>query len=136
MFGATPVDTSKIHTADVDVFSPCALGAVINDDTVGKIQARIVAGSANNQLADDAHGAALAARGILYAPDYVINAGGIIEIAHGVDFGGNHDDVEIYAHLDQIHDTLAEIFQRADAESATTNVIADNMAEERFRIVA
>ena len=133
MFGAQPVDTTDIHATDVDVFAPCALGAVINDDTIADIQAGIVAGSANNQLAEDRHGARLAERGVLYAPDYVINAGGIIEIAHGPDFGGDHDDAKIYAHLDRIHDTLAEVFRRADAEQAATNQVADRMAEERFR---
>lgn len=135
-FGAVPVDTHDIHAADVDVYAPCALGAVINDATIGELRAEIVAGSANNQLAEDRHGAELAARGILYAPDYVINAGGIIEIAHGPDFGGDHDDDKIYAHLDKIHDTLVEIFERADSEAAATNSVADIMAEEQFRAAA
>lgn len=135
-FAATPVDTLEIHAADVDVFAPCALGAVVNDETVDELRASIVAGSANNQLAQDRHGAELGARGILYAPDYVINAGGIIEIAHGPDFDGDHDDAKIFAHLDNIHDTLVEIFERADGENAATNDVADAMAEERFRTVA
>ncbi|MEP4377468.1 MAG: Glu/Leu/Phe/Val dehydrogenase dimerization domain-containing protein [Alphaproteobacteria bacterium] len=131
-YGAMPVDTHDVHRADADVFAPCALGAVINDKSVGELGAKIVAGSANNQLAEERHGAELAARGILYAPDYVINAGGIIEIAHGTDFGGAHDDSTIYEHLDRIHDTLIEIFERADTEGAATNFVADQMAEERF----
>ena len=135
-FGAIPVDTQNIHAAAVDVFAPCALGAVINDKTIGELGAQIVAGSANNQLAEDRHGKALAARGILYAPDYVINAGGIIEIAHGKIFGGDHDDSKIYAHLDTIHDTLTEIFERAETEGTATNMVADTMAEERFRTPA
>jgi leucine dehydrogenase len=132
-FGATMLDTHEIHAVDVDVFAPCAMGAVINDQTVGELRARIVAGSANNQLAEDRHGAELSARGILYAPDCVINAGGIIEIAHGPDFGNDHDETGIYDHLDQIHDTLSEIFQRADSENAATNFVADAIAEERFQ---
>lgn len=132
-FGAIPVDPRDIHTVDVDIFAPCALGAVINDTTIGELGAKIVAGSANNQLAEDRHGAALAARGVLYAPDYVINAGGIIEIAHGQSFGGDHHDAKIHAHLDRIHDTLLEIFERAETENKATNTIADTMAEERFR---
>ncbi len=135
-FGAIPVDTQNIHAAAVDVFAPCALGAVINDKTIGELGAQIVAGSANNQLAEDHHGKALAARGVLYAPDYVINAGGIIEIAHGKSFGGDHDDSKIYAHLDTIHDTLKEIFERAETEGSATNTVADMMAEERFRTPA
>lgn len=133
IFNAIPVDTHDVHGADVDVFAPCALGAVVNDQTIGEIGTSIVAGSANNQLAEDRHGAELAARGILYAPDYVINAGGIIEIALGLDFSSRHDESETHAHLDRIHDTLLEIFERADASGATTNVVADRMAEERFR---
>ena len=132
-FGAIPVDTQNIHAAAVDVFAPCALGAVVNDKTIGELGAQIVAGSANNQLAEDRHGEALAARGVLYAPDYVINAGGIIEIAHGKSFGGYHDDSKIYAHLDTIHDTLTEIFERAETHGTATNTVADTMAEERFR---
>jgi leucine dehydrogenase len=131
-FGAVPVDANQIHAADVDVFAPCALGGVVNDSTVGEIGARIVAGSANNQLASDRNGAILAGRGILYAPDYVINAGGIIEIAYGPDFGGDHDEDAIRAHLDRIGETLTEIFHRADTEGAATNTVADRMAEERF----
>jgi len=133
IFGATPVDARDIHATQAEVFAPCALGAVINDATIDELGAQIVAGSANNQLAEDRHGAALASRGILYAPDYVINAGGIIEIAHGKSFGGDHDDTKIFAHLDRIHDTLAEIFERAGNENAATNIIADRMAEERFQ---
>jgi leucine dehydrogenase len=132
-FGAVPVDIHEVHAADVDVFAPCALGAVINDQSVGELSTKIVAGSANNQLAEDRQGAELATRGILYAPDYVINAGGVIEIAHGTDFGGIHDDAAIFEHLDRIHDTLIEIFERADTEGAATNFVADQMAEEKFR---
>ena len=72
----------RIHVVEADVFAPCALGAVINDMTLPVLGARIVAGSANNQLAEPRHGALLKARGILYAPDYVINAGGLIDVAH------------------------------------------------------
>jgi leucine dehydrogenase len=101
------------------------MGAVINDH---ELPARIVASSANNQLAKE-----LSSRGILYAPDYVINAGGMIKIAHGPDFDKNHDETRIYDHLDQIHDTLSEVFQRADSENTATNFVADAMSEERFQ---
>ncbi|MFK9236774.1 amino acid dehydrogenase, partial [Escherichia coli] len=74
------VAMDEVHALDVDVFSPCALGAVLNDRTVPQIRARVVAGAANNQLAKTRHGHALLERGVLYAPDYVINAGGIIDI--------------------------------------------------------
>jgi len=135
-FDATVVDTHEIHAIDVDVFSPCALGGVINDRTIGDIQARIVAGSANNQLAESRHGAELAARGILYAPDYVINAGGIIELAYSPDFGRQHDEAAIRRHIDGLYRTLLEIFARADKASAATNEIANQLAEERFKVAA
>lgn len=131
-FGATTVDTHDIHAIDVDIFAPCALGGAINDRTIGDIHARIVAGSANNQLAERRHGAELAARGILYAPDYVTNAGGIIELAYSPDFGREHDEEAIRTHIDGLYDTLMEIFARADKANAATNEIANQMAEERF----
>lgn len=133
-FGATTVDTHEIHAADVDVFAPCALGGVINDTTIGEIRASIVAGSANNQLAEDRHGSELAARGILYAPDYVINAGGIIEVAHK--FHGHDGEDETLAHIGRIYDTLMKIFARAEDLNAATNAVADQMAEEHFRHAA
>lgn len=133
---ATPVDTHEIHTVDADVYAPCALGGIINDKTVEELRAGIVAGSANNQLLDDRHGAELAARGILYAPDYVINAGGIIDIAYGAHMPGPNDDATVNAHIERIHDTLLEIFTRAESEKAATNFIADEMVEERLRATA
>ncbi len=127
-FGATTIDSDAIYGADADVFAPCALGATINDATIGHLKAKIVAGAANNQLAEGRHGDELARRGILYAPDYVINAGGIIEVA----YNDSRDHDKITAHVEGIHDTLMEIFSRADAEHAPTNVVADRIAEERF----
>ncbi len=130
-FGATPIAADDIYGADVDVFAPCALGAIINDHTVPQLRARIVAGSANNQLAENRHGAALAKRGVLYAPDYVINAGGIIEVAYGAKAG--RDEAKLDQHVEGIYGTLTDIFGRATAESLPTNVVADRMAEERFQ---
>ncbi len=127
-FGATPVEADRISATDADVFAPCALGAVINDSSIPRLRAKIVAGAANNQLAEDWHGAELARRDILYAPDYVINAGGIIKVA----YGKNHDDEKITRHVGGIHDTLSEIFSRADAERLPTNIVADRMANERL----
>jgi leucine dehydrogenase len=134
--GATPVDTHEIHTIGADVFAPCALGGAINDRTIEELRAGIVAGSANNQLAEDRLGAELAARGILYAPDYVINAGGIIDIAYGAHMPAPYDKATVRRHIERIHDTLTEIFTRAEAERAATNVIADQMAEERLQAAA
>lgn len=127
---AIAVEPSDIHKTHVDVLSPCALGATLNDVTIPKIQAKIIAGSANNQLAEDRHGQMLKARGILYAPDYVINAGGVIDIAHELadrQYETVLDEVEV------IYDRLLEVFKQADAEDLPTNVIANKMAEEKFR---
>lgn len=130
--GAIAVDTQDIHRVDADVFAPCALGGVINDNSIEALRAGIVAGSANNQLAEERLGAELAARGILYAPDYVINAGGIIDIAYGAHMPVAYDKATVRSHIDRIYDTLIEIFRRAEAERAATNVIADQIAEERL----
>jgi leucine dehydrogenase len=134
-FGATPVDANSVFDVEADVFAPCALGAVINDNTLPRLKVAVVAGSANNQLAENRHGASLADRGILYAPDYVINAGGVINISHEFGpSGSGYDRTTAFAHVDRIHDTLITIFKRADAEGIPTNVAADRIAEERFRL--
>lgn len=129
-FGATVVATERIFSLDVDVFAPCAMGAVLNDETIPQLKARVVAGAANNQLAETRHGTELTRRGILYAPDYVINAGGIIDIYHER-IGFERD--ALIRHIDGIHDTLMEIFARARAENRPTGEVADTIAEERFR---
>ncbi|MDA7568309.1 hypothetical protein N8742_01250 [Emcibacteraceae bacterium] len=127
-YGATIISPDDILSVECDVLSPCALGAILNDDTIPNLKTAIVAGGANNQLANDSHGVRLMDRGILYAPDYVINAGGIINV-----FGetsGNYDLGSINSKVDNIYDTLIHIFERADAEKRPTNVVADEMAEE------
>lgn len=128
-YDARVVSVEDIHRVEADVFAPCALGAVLNDRTIPELAARIVAGAANNQLAEARHGEALRSRGVLYAPDYAINAGGLINIAHE---GPNYDRAAALAHAARIYDTLLEIFRRADAEGEPTNVVADRCAEERL----
>lgn len=129
-FGATAVPMDQVHALDVDVFSPCALGAVLNERTIPQLRARIVAGAANNQLAKPRDGQRLLDRGVLYAPDYVINAGGIIDIHYE---GPAYDAAVVRAHLERIGTTLAEIFARAGTTGRPTGEIADAMAEEIFR---
>ncbi|WP_340117357.1 Glu/Leu/Phe/Val dehydrogenase dimerization domain-containing protein [Pelagibius sp. 7325] len=129
-FDAHVVAPEAIAAAAVDIYAPCALGATINDASLPQLKAKIVAGSANNQLAEARHGEALRKRGILYAPDYVINAGGVIVISHE---GPAYDESKAFAHVAQIHDTLLEIFRRADAHKVATSEAADRLAEERFR---
>lgn len=128
-FGAEAVDVDQIYDTAADVFAPNALGAVINDDSLPRLKVKVIAGSANNQLAEDRHGQALLDRGILYAPDYVINAGGIINIAYE---GPNYDKDKAFKHCAGIFDTLSNLFDRADRDGVTTNVMADRVAEERL----
>lgn len=127
-FAAEIIAPDQIISVKADVLSPCALGATVNDDSIERITARIIAGSANNQLARDDHGQALMDRGILYAPDYVINAGGIINVA--AETRGAYDVNWVNAKVDQIYDTLKIIFDRSDAEDRPTNRIADQLANE------
>jgi len=129
-FDARAVGPEEIFTLDVDVFSPCALGGAMNDQTLTQLRAAVVAGAANNQLTHERHSEELMKRGILYAPDYVINAGGIIDISLEL-FGGDRDKLVRY--LESIYDTLMEVFERAKCEQLPTGVVADHIAEERFR---
>lgn len=128
-FGATAVDGPEIFDLEVDVFAPCALGAVLNDETIPRLQARVVAGAANNQLAEPRHGRLLAERGILYAPDYVINAGGVIDVCYE---GLHVEQSEVLQKVEAIGDTLDEIFRRAQQLHRPTHEVADQLAEERF----
>ncbi len=129
-FGAAVVAPDEIYDVEADVFAPCALGAVINDTTLPRLKVPIVAGSANNVLEDERHGIELRRRGILYAPDYVINAGGLIDVARfAVGFGMDVAREK----LERIDDTLAEIFRRADAADTPTSEVADGLAEELFQ---
>ncbi len=128
-YDAKSVSPEEIVTADCDVFSPNALGAILDDVTIPELKARVVAGAANNQLARDEHGEMLKEAGVLYAPDYVINAGGIIRVAGQIE---NWDDAEIERRTLAIADTLFAIFRRADQEGSATNRIADRMAQERI----
>ncbi len=130
-YGATAVAPDEIYGLDVDVFAPCAMGAVLNDATIGKLRAPVVAGAANNQLAEARHGESLMKRAILYAPDYVINAGGIIDVWY--EHRGQFDRAAMMHHVEGIGATLDEIFTRASADGLPTSVIADQVAEEHFR---
>jgi leucine dehydrogenase len=128
--GAIAVRPESVLTEDVDVFAPCALGAILNSQTIPLLRARIVAGAANNQLAQERHGFALQAAGVTYAPDYVINAGGIISVAH--EYLGNATDAQVIAEIHGIPARLTEIFERARRERQPSSSIADAMARERI----
>lgn len=127
--GATIVDLDAIYSVQCDVFAPCALGAVLNDTTIPLIKASIIVGSANNQLAEPRHAQVLQARDILYAPDYVASAGGLI-FAYGE--YKNMPDAEARPGIIQIYDTLLELFARAERENKTTSEVADIIALERL----
>lgn len=129
--GATAVDINDIYTQDVDVYAPCALGATINDATIPKLKCSVVAGAANNQLAEDRHGEVLKQKGILYTPDYVTNAGGIINVSFEQN-GGVYNKQAALDKVDEIYGTLLEIFEHADREEKTTNVVADYLARQRI----
>lgn len=129
-FGATAVSCDKILYSDVDVVAPCALGAVLNEKSIPLLKASVVAGAANNQLAQASDGALLSAQNILYAPDYVINAGGIINVAAEIE--GNYDRKWVDTKVAAIYDVLIGIFERADHENGSTSDIADLIAQEKI----
>jgi leucine dehydrogenase len=128
-FDVVAVDVDKAHTLSCDVFAPCALGGILNERTIPELGCRAVAGSANNQLATPADGARLADRGILYAPDFVVNAGGVINIAE--ELVGYHQQ-RAYANVRRIFDTLGAVLSEADRRGVTPVVAAEIRAENRL----
>jgi len=125
-FGAVATSPADCVGAEVDVFAPCALGGAINAETIGRLRAPIVAGAANNQLAVPAMDEALRAKGVLYAPDYVINAAGVISV--GLEILKEWNAADLAARIDRIGATLTSIFERAQRENRPTGEIADSMA--------
>jgi valine dehydrogenase (NAD+) len=122
-------DTAELITSNIDVYAPCALGGALSDETVPVLRAAIVAGGANNQLAHPGIEKLLDERGILYAPDYVVNSGGVIQVADEI-HGFNFDRAK--ARAEKIFDTTRQILQRAAAESVPPSVAADRLAEQRM----
>ncbi len=132
-FGAAVVAIDDIPKVDCEVFAPCALGAGLNDDTIPHLRARVVAGAANNQLAEPRHGDDLYARGILYAPDYAINAGGLINVAQEVK---GYDPKLARDNTMKIYDTIYDICERSKRLAAPTYKVADIMDEEKLAAAA
>ncbi|MFT5839182.1 MAG: leucine dehydrogenase [Flavobacteriales bacterium] len=128
-FSAIAVNPADIYDLDVDVFAPCAMGAILDKENIARLKVKVIAGAANNQLAKEEYGQLLADKGILYAPDYVINAGGIIDIYHQ---SITSSDKELRDHIEKIKDTLLEIYSRAQSKKIATNIVANQIAEERF----
>lgn len=132
-FSARAVAPEEVYAVECDIFSPCALGGVINDITIDRFRCRIIAGPANNQLQEDRHGRELEQRGILYIPDYVINAGGLIHVADELQ---NYDEVRVRKKVDQIYDTIVKVCQIARREQLPTFLAANRLAEERIQAVS
>ncbi len=131
--GATAVPTADIYGVKADIFAPCALGGVINDQTIPQLKVEIVAGAANNQLLDTAHGDRLQELGILYAPDYVANAGGVINVYS--ELAGWNSERSLRK-ADEIYQTILGVFEIAKQDGVPTYVAADRLAERRLRAVS
>ena len=129
--GAAVVEPDAIYDVACDIFAPCALGAVLNDDTIPRLACRIVAGSANNQLKEPRHGDALRARQILYVPDFVINGGGVVNVADELHPDGYHHD-RAYKRVAQIGQQVAEVIRIAVQEDIPTYEAADRLALARL----
>lgn len=132
-YGATLVAPEAIYDVECDIYAPCALGGTLNDQTLSRLRCQIVAGSANNQCLNAIHGDLLWQRGILYAPDFVINAGGVINIAVEFDPEG-YDQARALSRVQAIYETLHEVFGMADRAGMTTHQAALNLAEARLEV--
>ncbi len=129
-FGAKAVDVRDIYTVECDIFSPNALGAVINDETIPKLKARVIAGAANNVLKEERHGDVLHEMGFYYAPDYVINAGGLINVADEL-YGYNRE--RAMKKVESIFQNIEKVFEISKRDGIPTYKAADRMAEERIQ---
>jgi len=127
--GATAVSADGIYDVDADIFSPNAAGGILNDDTIPRLRAAAVVGSANDQLLDPRHGDALHARGILYGPDYLVNAGGLLSVLFEK---GETDEEGVVERIRDIGPRLSALWQRAREEGAAPHRVADRIAEERL----
>ena len=128
--GAKAVGLEEIYGVQADIFAPCALGAVINDETIPQLKVQIIAGAANNVLKEERHGDKLHELGILYAPDYVINSGGVINVADELE-GYNYE--RALKKVEMVYDNVAKVFKIAKQDNIPTYQAADRMAEERIR---
>jgi leucine dehydrogenase len=130
LFGATVVEPQEIYSLDVDIFAPCALGGMLNSESIPLLKTPIIAGAANNQLGDEqTHGKMLTEKGIIYCPDYVINAGGLINVYNEMI---GYDEEKAFRQVEQIYDTLLAIFEIAKQQQITTNEASKRLAEARI----
>lgn len=131
-FQAEAVDPNDIYQVTCDIYAPCALGATINDETIPQLTAKVVAGSANNQLKETKHGDMLHERGVVYAPDYVINAGGVINVA---DEMNGYNKERAMKKVETIYDNIAKVIEISKRDGIPTYLAADRMAEERIEAI-
>lgn len=131
LYGAEEISLEDYFSCDCDILAPCALGGILNEETIPHLKCAAVAGGANNQLLDQDDGRRLYERGILYAPDYIINGGGIINAAAEFESGG-YNPKKVRDKVNHIYDTLKMIFQRSEEEKKPTNSIADEIAEYKL----
>lgn len=134
-YGVDKVDPEAIYDVDCDIFCPCALGAIINDDTLNQLRCKIICGSANNQLKEEDHGDLLEEKGLVYAPDYITNAGGTIYDTDRLGVSGvSHERGK--EKVSRVYDNMVRVFEIADRDNIPTYLAADRMAEERIREIA
>ncbi|HHT50358.1 MAG TPA: Glu/Leu/Phe/Val dehydrogenase [Eubacteriaceae bacterium] len=132
-FGAKAVEPDEIYGVECDIFSPCAMGAIINDFTIEQLKCKAVAGSANNQLAEDKHGDLLEEKGIVYAPDFVINGAGVMNVYEELQ---GYDEARAMARASGIYDNVKGVFEIAKRDNIPTYKAADRLAEERIEKIA
>ena len=132
LYKAKEVDVNSIYKQDVDIFAPCGLGAIINDETIPKLKCKVIAGSANNVLKESHHGRILKEKGIVYAPDYVANAGGVINVAMENPIY-NYEAAK--SATEKIYNRILEIFEISDRENISTNEAADKLAMQRIESI-
>lgn len=131
-FGADAVKPDDIYDVDCDIFAPCALGGVINDDTISRLKAKVIAGSANNQLLEDRHGDMIHEKGIIYAPDYVINSGGVINVVEEMK---GYNEASVLNKVGTIYTALEQVFNISKEKDIPTSLAANDMAESRINII-
>lgn len=131
-FGAKAVDPQEIYSVQCDIYAPCALGATINDLTIPQLKAKVIAGAANNQLKEARHGDALHEKGIVYAPDYVINAGGVINVADEL-YGYNRE--RALKKVEAVYENIEKVIEISKRDAIPTYLAADRLAEERIELM-
>lgn len=129
------VSPEKMYDMDIDIYAPCALGAVINNDSIPKLKCAVIAGAANNQLEiEETHGRELIKRGIIYAPDFLINAGGLINVA--AEAGGAYNREKVTNDVEKIYNRLLEVFKVSEKDNIITQEAAMRIAQKRIDDIA